>query len=206
MDPPRRARQRADRRQRLLAAGLASFADLGFAQTTVRNITERADLGHGTFYQYFQNKEDLLRTLIAERIATLASQLRHRASTDALTQDLQCGILDIFRWFEEHRGVLLALQEAIHLNPTVLAAWEPARTCLEGWLASSIEKGEQLGLYRGIERERAVAMSLSLLIGVAYEAILSRRYDPGVGLRQLADDAATFCANALFRLPDSQAG
>jgi AcrR family transcriptional regulator len=202
-DPPRRARQRADRRRRLLAAGLASFADLGFGQTTVRDITGRADLGHGTFYQYFRSKEDLLLALVAECVSAIEPRL-DPPGTDAaeLPRGLARGILGVLTWFEEHRGVLLALREAVYLDEAILTAWEPARDRLGAWVGAYLDRGKDLGLARGLGRDRAIDLTLNLLIGVAYEATLNRRYGREVDLTSLAEETAAYCANALFRLPE----
>lgn len=56
----RRARRRAETRARILRAALALFARQGFFATTVEQITEAADVGKGTFFNYFPSKEHVL--------------------------------------------------------------------------------------------------------------------------------------------------
>src|SRR6267378_1867458 len=56
----RRQRRSADIRERLFRASLDLFAQKGFAETTVEDITESADLGKGTFFNYFPSKEHIL--------------------------------------------------------------------------------------------------------------------------------------------------
>ncbi len=51
--------------RKLLDAAMEVFARRGYHATRVDDIVKRADTSHGTFYLYFANKEDLLRTLIA---------------------------------------------------------------------------------------------------------------------------------------------
>jgi len=60
--PPlsRRARNRAAVRQRLFDAAIRIFAKRGFHETTIEEITEAADVGKGTFFNYFPSKEHLL--------------------------------------------------------------------------------------------------------------------------------------------------
>lgn len=52
--------RRAERRQRLLEAGLQAFGELGFHASTVRLICTRAGLTERYFYESFSNSEDLL--------------------------------------------------------------------------------------------------------------------------------------------------
>jgi AcrR family transcriptional regulator len=56
----RRARRRAETRARILRAALDLFARRGFFATTVEQITEAADVGKGTFFNYFPSKEHAL--------------------------------------------------------------------------------------------------------------------------------------------------
>lgn len=58
--PDRRQRRSAELRERLFRAALALFARKGFAETTVEDITNAADVGKGTFFNYFPSKEHLL--------------------------------------------------------------------------------------------------------------------------------------------------
>ncbi|HSC78681.1 MAG TPA: TetR family transcriptional regulator, partial [Candidatus Acidoferrales bacterium] len=60
--PPagRRARRKAELRQRILAAAFELFARQGFFATTVEQITEAADVAKGTFFNYFPTKEHVL--------------------------------------------------------------------------------------------------------------------------------------------------
>ena len=56
----RRQRRSADIRERLFLAALELFAQEGFAETTVEDITEAADVGKGTFFNYFPSKDHIL--------------------------------------------------------------------------------------------------------------------------------------------------
>jgi AcrR family transcriptional regulator len=65
-EPGRRERRRAETRDRILRAAMQLFAERGFNAITVGEITEAADVGKGTFFNYFPSKEHVL-TVLAER-------------------------------------------------------------------------------------------------------------------------------------------
>lgn len=69
--PNRRARHRAETRERLFRAALQLFAERGYLETTVEDITDAADVGKGTFFNYFPTKEHVLATFGDERIAVI---------------------------------------------------------------------------------------------------------------------------------------
>lgn len=56
----RRQRRSAEIRERLFRSALSLFAEKGFAETTVEDITEAADVGKGTFFNYFPSKDHIL--------------------------------------------------------------------------------------------------------------------------------------------------
>jgi AcrR family transcriptional regulator len=56
----RRSRRSAETRERLYLAAVRLFGEKGFAETTVEDITNAADLGKGTFFNYVPSKEHLL--------------------------------------------------------------------------------------------------------------------------------------------------
>jgi len=56
----RRARRQAETRARILRAALDLFARQGYTDTTIEQITEAADVGKGTFFNYFPSKEHVL--------------------------------------------------------------------------------------------------------------------------------------------------
>ena len=56
----RRERRAAETRLRLFRCALQLFAEHGFSSVTVEDITEAADVGKGTFFNYFNSKEHVL--------------------------------------------------------------------------------------------------------------------------------------------------
>ncbi len=66
--PKRRRRRKEARPAELIEAGLAEFAEKGFAATRMEDIAARADVVKGTIYLYFENKEALFKEAIRSRI------------------------------------------------------------------------------------------------------------------------------------------
>src|ERR1019366_7028023 len=56
----RRERRAAETRLRLFRTALQLFADRGLSNVTVEDITEAADVGKGTFFNYFESKDHVL--------------------------------------------------------------------------------------------------------------------------------------------------
>ena len=56
----RRERRSSELRQRLFSAAIQLFARKGYSETTVEDITNAADVGKGTFFNYFPSKDHIL--------------------------------------------------------------------------------------------------------------------------------------------------
>ena len=56
----RRERRAAETRMRLFRCALALIAERGMSNVTVEDITEAADVGKGTFFNYFATKDHVL--------------------------------------------------------------------------------------------------------------------------------------------------
>lgn len=56
----RRERKAAETRLKLFRCALQLFAERGFQNVTVEDITEAADVGKGTFFNYFEGKDHVL--------------------------------------------------------------------------------------------------------------------------------------------------
>jgi AcrR family transcriptional regulator len=63
-------------RQTILDAALGLFSAKGYHQTTVPDIVKAAGVGHGTFYEYFTSRRDVLIALTAIATTNLAGGRR----------------------------------------------------------------------------------------------------------------------------------
>src|SRR5271154_1135621 len=54
-----RSRKGVETRARLLTAAKEVFEDNGFLEARISDIAERAGLSHGSFYHYFESKEEV---------------------------------------------------------------------------------------------------------------------------------------------------
>jgi AcrR family transcriptional regulator len=64
--PNRTDRRRAQTRARLLAAARDLFAEKGVGATRLGEITERADVAAGSFYNHFADKDEIVDAVMAE--------------------------------------------------------------------------------------------------------------------------------------------
>jgi len=84
-----RLQKRATRtRKRLKEAALDIFSEKSVHAVTVEEITEKADLGKGTLYQHFEDKEEIVVTLVEEAVEHLIERIRAYDSTPDTLEDM----------------------------------------------------------------------------------------------------------------------
>jgi AcrR family transcriptional regulator len=69
----RRQRRQSATQEKIFRAALRLFAERGFHETRVEDITEAADVGKGTFFNYFPGKEHVLAAFADLQLAKIAS-------------------------------------------------------------------------------------------------------------------------------------
>ena len=79
--PGRRERRAAETRVRLFRCALKLIARRGLANVTVEDITEAADVGKGTFFNYFASKEHVLGVMAEIQLGKVREAARHAVET-----------------------------------------------------------------------------------------------------------------------------
>jgi len=75
-------------RTRLKQAALDIFEVKSIDATTIEEITERADVGKGTLYQHFEDKEEIVITLVEEAVNHLIERIRAYDKKPKSLQDM----------------------------------------------------------------------------------------------------------------------
>ena len=87
-EPSRRERKKDETRRRIFDAAISLFRDKGFDATTVDEITEKADVARGTFFNYFPRKEAVFAFMAEEHVSALDESLPAMLDSDASTLDV----------------------------------------------------------------------------------------------------------------------
>ena len=74
--PGRRERRKAETREKLFRVAMQLFAERGFFDTTTEDITAAADVGQGTFFNYFPSKQHVLTMLSGKQIEKVKAARR----------------------------------------------------------------------------------------------------------------------------------
>lgn len=160
-------REQNTRRNRaaIVDAARAVFAEIGYGAATVRDIVRRTDLATGTFYNYFPDKESVLREIFADFTQRLRSHVHEtRMGARSLEDLLRSSFRSCFRLYAEEAAlVAMITRNAAELQlRTSAPLLEPAIK----ELAEDLRSKEEEGIIPHLDNERiarvAVAMAVEL--------------------------------------------
>ena len=67
-----------EKQQKVINAAKKEFARVPIENVSIKNIVEEADIARGSFYQYFESKEDLLIYILRENSEKLNTKLKDK--------------------------------------------------------------------------------------------------------------------------------
>ncbi len=112
--PTRSDRRRRRRRQSLIDAAQRVIAEKGI-HFTVADVTEAADVGIGSFYTYFRDKDELLEAAVWEDMQQLGDPTAPDIVTLPPPERARVLLFQAYAFVETHRGLMAAVFGEGHL-------------------------------------------------------------------------------------------
>ena len=165
----RRERKKEETRHRIFHAAIDLFREKGFEQTTVDEITGKADVAKGTFFNYFPRKDAVLGYLSENRLLAVeenagAMMAEVRPVREKLL-DLYCGAASAYEEDRElSRFVLIELMTRL---------FSPSEEVAVRWheqIVRMIRQGQENGEIRArLEPMRVESVLTGLYYATLYE-------------------------------------
>ena len=180
----RRERKKEETRQRIFQAARDLFKRKGFEATTVDDITERADVAKGTFFNYYPRKEAVLFELSLRHIGEVEAYGERLAGSpmtavERMLGAMRHGVQLYLRDRDLSRVMLLQLfKGATALGPETLEINQRAQSMIRGFVQKAQAAGE---LRRDMDAERAtyVLRSIFFLTVLVWVSAPAPPYDLG---------------------------
>jgi AcrR family transcriptional regulator len=199
--PTRTDRRRERTRTRITDATRSLIAEKGVAALRINEITERADVALGSFYNYFASKEEVVEVVVADSLRELADTLATRSDEHQDPAELVSVAI--------RRFVALAYEDpdfarlVVHLNH--------ADALFAASVHPAARRAVEIGVAAGRFDTGDVGMAVTSIVGGAMalmRAVLDGRLGPGaetahaeIALRALGVPPADAQAVAARPLP-----
>ncbi|WP_339740265.1 TetR/AcrR family transcriptional regulator [uncultured Maricaulis sp.] len=155
-------------RNRLLDAAEESFGENGFHSSSIGDITRRASVALGTFYVYFDSKDEIFRALVAHMGEMTRSWIAERVkgATDRLDAEHK-GLVAYIEFARAHPNLYRIIEEAQFVAPDAYKAhYDSFADRYRRNLEEAAERGE---ISAGNQETRAWALiGMSVFLGLRF--------------------------------------
>lgn len=161
-----RAERVKENRRALIKAATEIVGERGYEETSVARITERAGLAHGTFYRYFESRQDLFDQLLPNVGDDLIDFLKARVSGARNLMDVEeRGLRGFFDFLLENPGFYRLLNEAEIAAPS---AFDQHISNLSHHYVASLKRSQMQGELSGYETEELEILAFVLMAARFY--------------------------------------
>ncbi|QCR30781.1 TetR/AcrR family transcriptional regulator [Lysinibacillus sp. SGAir0095] len=137
-----------DRRHEILLGAAKSFSMFGYKATTMEQVAKISNVGKGTIYNFFTNKEELLQEVVISMIQDMKAEAERTLSPKAnFIENAHNGLMKMLQFREQHLlfAKLIEEEKAIQtpaVKQMLVKIEEEIVTFLADRLRLSIEKNE----------------------------------------------------------------
>ena len=171
--PTRTDRRRAQTRQRLTDAARGLIAEKGVEGLRIQEITERADVALGSFYNHFDSKDELVEEVVADTIKALAeAMVAPMGALDDPAEAVSFATRSFVRLTEDNRELASLLVNLDRADAQFEMAVQPIAL-------AALERGIRAGRFEVADNHVALTGIVGGTLAVM-RAILDGRYTPEV--------------------------
>lgn len=141
-------------RQRLVEAARKIFSEKGFQHCTMKDIITEADVGYGTAYVYFPNKDTLFCEVIdiyIQKMLEVASYPFTPTSVEEAVERIEKQTEAFLQAAYNDREVFIIIEEAIRHSAIVEEKWKTVREHFVKGIKKDIEYVQQAGLAKQLD-------------------------------------------------------
>ncbi len=165
-----------ERRLELIETAGRLFYEIGYDQTSVQAITDSVGVAKGTFYHYFDSKEDLLRQLTDAAADEICTALQHRMETvhESALEEARSMLSFILAFKTENRRLMMAYAKVFYRDENILLRHSLERSYAERLVpifAHVIEQGVREGVFDVEDPTETAEVILFLMYGGLGERI-----------------------------------
>jgi AcrR family transcriptional regulator len=153
---------------KILAAAARLFASHRFHEARMEDVAALAEVGKGTLYRYFKDKEELYLALLARAAEDFQAHLRAAlAQADSPRAKLVAVVRSVLDYFDEHPHVLDLIQHAEAMQkPGQQLSWQKTRNETTALVLKLFEEGKRASAFAVDDSELAALMLLGGLRSV----------------------------------------
>jgi AcrR family transcriptional regulator len=195
----KREMTKTQNRQTILEAARRVFAELGYGATTVRDIIRATPLASGTFYNYFNSKEEAFQAIQDESALRIRPRLHEERAKAGSIEEFISGS---FRTFLEYVASDQGNFHAIRRNTDTLRVRMDTQEIIAGFeeLREDLELAISKGLFPPVDADYLMAAFVGVAFEMAERMLRRDNTDPA----EAAEFATALFLGGVRALPHTQ--
>ncbi|AVD55499.1 TetR/AcrR family transcriptional regulator [Heyndrickxia coagulans] len=160
-----------DRRLQILNAATKSFAQYGYKATTMDLIAKMGNVGKGTIYNFFRNKEELFHEIIARLIDEMEQVAEASMDPEAsFYANLHSAMFSILEFRKTHQLTLKLFEEQKEMGtPAVNDMVEKIEEKIIDYLKGMLERAIQAGKIKPCNPELTAFIMFKLYVAIIFD-------------------------------------
>lgn len=167
-----------DRKKQILDAAAKSFSLFGYKATTMDQVAKLANVGKGTIYNFFKNKEDLFHEIVSSLIAEMKEAAEQSFDEeDSFVEKVHRALYQVLDFRRKHQLTIKLFQEAREMGtPVVLEVMDKIERSILDYIRDKIEMGIKHGEIKNCNPEVTAFVILKTYISLIF--YWERDHDP----------------------------
>ncbi|MBO9128718.1 TetR/AcrR family transcriptional regulator [Bacillus sp. 165] len=160
-----------DRKRSIIEAATKSFALFGYKATTMDQVAKMANVGKGTIYTFFKNKEELFDDIVSNLICEM-KLVAENAIDPRLPffENVHRALYSILEFRKDHQLTIKLFQEEKEVGtPTVQAVLQKIDTEVISFIKEKLEIAIQKGEIQPCDPELTAFVMLRLYIALIFD-------------------------------------
>lgn len=185
-----------NRKQDILNAATKSFSLFGYKATTMDQVAKLANVGKGTIYTFFSNKEQLFNEIIMD----LIKQMEERASAviddaNSFEENVHHALFEMLGFRKEHQLMIKLFQEQRDIGtPIVNEVLDKVEDHILSFIKNKIATAIQRGEMKECDPEKFAYIILVTYIAFVFD--WEKKREP-LSENEIADIFKTYIFNGL---------
>ena len=192
-----RERKKQRTRQAIVEAATGLFAERGYAETTLAEVAEAAEVSLSTIFNYFPGKPDIVFAVMDALIDSAQARIVERPEDETATHAVLAWVREVLPELEKpYTEAIRRGEEVIRADTDLMAAERLRSALLEDELALGFARdlGENPP---GVRSRMLAAIALGGMVDVWNDWIAMHRGDPDLDFVELNELKAEYLEKAL---------
>ncbi|WP_100330539.1 TetR/AcrR family transcriptional regulator [Bacillus xiapuensis] len=160
-----------DRKQQIIEAATKSFSLFGYKATTMDQVAKLANVGKGTIYNFFSNKEELFNEIVQSLITEMRKAAEKATAPQySFHENVHRALFQILKFRKDHQLTIKLFQEGKEMGTlAVLEVMKKMEDAILSFITEKVKQAVQAGEIKKCNPEVTAFIMLRLYVSLIFD-------------------------------------